>query len=540
MIRYHLIKKKKNSRIIALMLAFSLIITGAMAYLTATDQKNNVFNLGNVNALLHERFDGVEYKTKNVDPPAMQNMLPGQTVEKKPWVENTGDIDEWVYMLVGVPVVPKSDIASDTNGVAVEGQTYQIPIQTFVFQDGYKENTTLQTIWDAFGYDIPGEEIVDPVDYIRLFSLNNLNLTDWTAVSTPKLISANDTTMVYYVYGYNNKLEAEDETNPLFESVTLTNLIGENGNYLYEIDGNVIVGTIPITYSYDGSSEYVTSSQVVDLLQMDGISGWRSQIGAVYTDKAPVMELVSVVDNQVVDPDPKVYTVREAVQPEPTGSVWLVGKNPNLGNADCDHTAIIDRSDWTITGLYEMMLEEQNGNDPGLSNYIEVACSPGHTGYYTVDYSKISSHYYGSIGTGVIVHVFDENGTIGNRSDDIETESFSVVIYGDTNGDAHSELNDSTDIQTEISRINGTTSGNPWSIPSSPNYRYEKLKAGDLNKNGRIDQSDYHFSHANGVSFDIDQTNGCLPNWYACAHCGRALYIDFDQCPYCGSDNPHG
>lgn len=92
--------KRKIMIIISSFLVMMVIITGStLAYFTDQENKNNKFNMANVDITLTEDFD-----TK-----AASNMLPGTNtinyVEKQPFITNSGTADVYVRLKISIPTV---------------------------------------------------------------------------------------------------------------------------------------------------------------------------------------------------------------------------------------------------------------------------------------------------------------------------------------------------------------------------------------------------------------------------------------------------
>lgn len=106
------VAKSRRSALISLFLVVALLVTGALAFMTATDTKTNTFTVGRVDIELWEKFDddrdGVVDSSEIYDPEikniTTERILPNATVQKAPWVVNTGTNDAYIYMKVGIPV----------------------------------------------------------------------------------------------------------------------------------------------------------------------------------------------------------------------------------------------------------------------------------------------------------------------------------------------------------------------------------------------------------------------------------------------------
>ena len=99
--------KVKNA-IVSLLLVAALVITGALAFLTAKDSAENKFTVGNVDISLTEP----KWDAANPDG-TLENIVAGQVITKDPTITNTGVNDAYVYMMVQVP---KAD------NIAIDGE----------------------------------------------------------------------------------------------------------------------------------------------------------------------------------------------------------------------------------------------------------------------------------------------------------------------------------------------------------------------------------------------------------------------------------
>ena len=78
--------------VLALVLSVAMVTTGTLAYLTDTEQKVNVFTIGNVDIQLDE-------------PEWVDNsqLMPGVPVPKDPQITNVGENNAWSWMTVTIP-----------------------------------------------------------------------------------------------------------------------------------------------------------------------------------------------------------------------------------------------------------------------------------------------------------------------------------------------------------------------------------------------------------------------------------------------------
>lgn len=108
-----------RNTLIALMLVLTVGICGALAFLTATDSEKNLFTVGNVDIELTEP----KWDENNPDG-TLENIIPGQTIEKDPTLTNVGDNNSYVYLMVEVPKAFKTYVSS--NGSLTEEYNHQL------------------------------------------------------------------------------------------------------------------------------------------------------------------------------------------------------------------------------------------------------------------------------------------------------------------------------------------------------------------------------------------------------------------------------
>ncbi|MBQ2848501.1 MAG: InlB B-repeat-containing protein [Clostridia bacterium] len=161
---------------------------------------------------------------------------------------------------------------------------------------------------------------------------------------------------------------------------------------------------------------------------------------------------------------------------------------------DDNATTVIDDENKAIYGLAEDMEE-------GLlrAAYLRVEGD----GYFTVTPSKAAS---GRVicGTGAVVKLYDRMGT-EDESDDVLKETYTIVIFGDLNGDARISNTDYSIAQAEVDWI--TT----WSDPMSSDYNLYKTMAADFNGDSMISVGEASsIERAVLGTVDFDQTTGTV------------------------------
>lgn len=224
--------KASKKSIIALLLTLTVIVTCAFAFLTATDSKENVFVVGNVNIELQE--DGWEADANGQYKKADNtnfNMEPGATINKAPKIENTGTNNAWVYMTVGVPYEKASNIYEIDGHTNFTEDALTIKVEGYAIQEYYKDLDTAADVWNTyfpehkeshFGTEYPQNKAKT---LIELFTLNDMS-ENWELIDDPYISTDGH---VYYVYSY-GLLTENQTTTSLFESVTLLDSIGNPAN----------------------------------------------------------------------------------------------------------------------------------------------------------------------------------------------------------------------------------------------------------------------------------------------------------------------
>ncbi len=154
-------------------------IGGAMAYLTDTQRVENPFTV--VPALditlLEPTWDSHPDENGNDIPDVAENIVPLQTIEKDPLVENTAGTDAWIFMSVAVPTYDVEICSSDKPQI-LERQRREL-----------------------FYYDIsPG----------------------WRELGDASYDEASHTTV--HIYAWEKPVKPTERTEALFSKVTLVNL----------------------------------------------------------------------------------------------------------------------------------------------------------------------------------------------------------------------------------------------------------------------------------------------------------------------------
>ncbi|HJD25794.1 MAG TPA: SipW-dependent-type signal peptide-containing protein [Candidatus Blautia intestinipullorum] len=166
-------------------------IGGVSAYLTDYDKADNQFTVGKVE---------IELQEPKWNPEDHSKIEPGKEIPKDPQIRNTGVNDAFVYLEVSVPMAEVT--AADQEGNRLERKMQEL----FSYQAG--EN--------------------------------------WT-----KLKSETVEDNMIYVYAYNEILEPEETTEPLFETMHFLNVI-EGQLDMQQLSVPVRAYAIQTAYTGDG------------------------------------------------------------------------------------------------------------------------------------------------------------------------------------------------------------------------------------------------------------------------------------------------
>ena len=117
-------KKNKKKAVISALLALTVVLTGAFAFMAArTGKLNNVFKIGSSGTVLIENFNGTIYEGKadeNDDGFANAVMEPGNTYVKTAQVKFTGSNEAYAYVKVDVPNKTCTNLVNK-DGVRIPG-----------------------------------------------------------------------------------------------------------------------------------------------------------------------------------------------------------------------------------------------------------------------------------------------------------------------------------------------------------------------------------------------------------------------------------
>lgn len=240
--------KQKKRTVLSLLLIAAILISGAFAFLTATDSKTNVFTVGNIDIELWENFDSdlngttEVYDSTATTPPTAENVIPGQEIAKEPYVKNTGANPCNLFMTVKVPVISNDDVKVTNDGdvYTLEGNK-NIVVQAYAIQNEFADETrSMEAVWNTHfegksGIKVTDENVIDD-QYTELFALNGVNTGSWKLLTSKTVVSGDDA-YNYYLYAYATDATVNDATNcllaknaisdSLFTSVTVNADLGE-------------------------------------------------------------------------------------------------------------------------------------------------------------------------------------------------------------------------------------------------------------------------------------------------------------------------
>lgn len=214
----------KNKRLIATIAACGLMgalgIGGTMAYLTDTETKQNTFTFGNVEVeLLEDQFVADNAK----------GMMPNEEVSKDPSVKNVGENDAIVFLKVEVPV--KNLSVSDPDGSNKTTRNTEL----FYLKDEAAAITDAKNSFDANWIELTGAE----------------EGTDLSGATRT------------YVFGYNEKLAKEAETEALFDKVQLKNIV--EGTVEGEVNIDVTAYAIQADDIYESDADLTDTLDATNL-----------------------------------------------------------------------------------------------------------------------------------------------------------------------------------------------------------------------------------------------------------------------------------
>ena len=274
--------KKRAKAVLSVFLVVAILIAGAYAFLSATDSKTNVFTVGNVDIELHEIFNGRDYG-KGEDPGAIgdkiENIVPGQSIEKAPYVVNTGKNPAYIFIAVGIPTDTSANVYNG-QGTYTAKTELDIKVKAYAIQQQYNGATDAESTWtNYFKNDMISGTASDAG--IELFTLNDGTSavttgthtigSDWQEFSTPYSVTDGGNTYTYHFFKYvanNELLPVGTTTAHLFDKVVFNENLGNVKEPLLTLDSGDV---IPDNVSYiPKEGEELTSGDTVPAILKTG------------------------------------------------------------------------------------------------------------------------------------------------------------------------------------------------------------------------------------------------------------------------------
>lgn len=240
--------KKYPKAALAITLAVAVATTGGVySFLAATDQKDNMFTMGNLSVSLYED-DWYDHETgavlddaddgtgigDNGIPNFAELAVCGTKIHKHPYVENTGDNAAWIFMSVGIPTVDVADaVATEAQINSLVGSEYTVKVTGYAFQEGL-ENMTQEEMWDTFSNGVPAlKNRRTNNTRVGIFEITDVDETNWEFIEQ---FNSTDN-YNYLVYAYKELLPGKEQdgiivdlenniypyrTTPMFENIRMT------------------------------------------------------------------------------------------------------------------------------------------------------------------------------------------------------------------------------------------------------------------------------------------------------------------------------
>lgn len=107
-------KRKNLKKVIVAVAAIAvMIVGGASAYFTATDEATNTWTVGNVD---------IELQEPAYDASDKDNITPNQELDKDPVIENTGNNEAYIFVKFSIPKASVRTVGSDGKPTAASVQ----------------------------------------------------------------------------------------------------------------------------------------------------------------------------------------------------------------------------------------------------------------------------------------------------------------------------------------------------------------------------------------------------------------------------------
>ena len=519
-------RAKKRNSFIALMLVAALAITGALAYLTAKESATNKFTVGNVDIDLAEP-SWVEGNGENV--------VPGQVIAKDPTITNTGKNDAFVYLMVSVPKADDITVVDETTKAATKVNDLQL----FSYE--------LDSGWTLVDSKMDNDDLYN----YYLYAYNTALAPE--AKTTPAFSTVKFANIAEGQFEENNKLQIlvdgyaiqsdfyNKEAGETATAASAWNLYVKQNNWVWPSNPATAHYSL-MGYRRSPVKAFAYSSAEDDIVLPAPIStefndvtfnGWASEGGKQYKvgDEVKINDLYVIGENgKPININP---VLRETVVTsiDGDGSVSILPVKLMPKNDTC-RTVIIRNDVLDTSGprskyvsnssmKIESNVDGYNGEYYQLSfgdptteypytfnegdNWYICGIEPGTTlkdflnSYVRVQGDgrlEVITSYGAMVGTGTVVNVYDRQGT-ETVEDDRLVEQFTVIVYGDVDGDSYITDKDATMVNAEALGITG------WSICDIDEFNKLYVLAGDCNKDGRINATDY--------SMILDDVKGTVP-----------------------------
>lgn len=173
-----------KKKIIAICLCVALVAVGivgaTLAYFTDTDKVENTFEVGNVDIDLYEQTDnkvpGMDKNHKYQNNLDYSDIMPGDVLSKKPFIENTGNYEAYVRVLVQINNAAARNAAID-EAYEKQGQEAVQKIYDDIFE-GWGINNT--KVYDGIeGYtnyirNSMAQRAEDPAAGVTLYNIDSV------------------------------------------------------------------------------------------------------------------------------------------------------------------------------------------------------------------------------------------------------------------------------------------------------------------------------------------------------------------------------
>ncbi|MBR4766059.1 MAG: dockerin type I repeat-containing protein, partial [Clostridia bacterium] len=251
------------------------------------------------------------------------------------------------------------------------------------------------------------------------------------------------------------------------------------------ISGTMPAGQVTITVEYELDEITITWTDI------EGTHELKGAYGTDVTVPTPAEDTHNIFTGWLKDGSPAefpttftenaTYTANyDVVYPK------LIARNPDKTTVDRDRHIVYGFAD--EDGDVYVTLQKLTGTFLDVEGNGTMQVTPAYT------YND-----KGLYGTGAVVTVIDNATGLP-----VEGETFTVVVFGDLNGDGRVTSVDTTAIRNEIA---GNTT---WSDPESADYNAIKLLAGDIDHNGSISSVDTTAVRANVACTQFIEQNPTL------------------------------